>query len=326
VEISMTQLQHPIGSPFSAASTAADIVSGIDLSDKMAIVTGGHSGIGLETVRALASAGARVIVPARDPERATVALAGVSNVEIDRLDLADAASVADFGRLVVESGRSIDILINGAGIMAAPLSRDIDGHESQFATNHLGHFRLTAALWPALMRNGDARVIAVSSRGHQIAGIDFDDIDFLERPYDKWLAYGQSKTANALFALSLDQRGQAAGVRAFSLHPGQVLTGLARHLSEEEIAGFDARDEHGNLRVDPAKGMKTVQQAAATAVWAATSPQLQGLGGVYCEDCEIAAINTAEAGRKGVAPWAADPVLAERLWLVSEAMSGVSIA
>lgn len=322
----MTNPQHPIGSPFTAASTAAEVLAGIDLSGKTAIVTGGHSGIGLETVRALAAVGARVIVPARDPDRAAAALTGLSNVEIERLDLTDAASIAAFGALVGKSRRTLDIVINGAGIMAAPLSRDADGHESQFATNHLGHFRLTAALWPVLMRSGDARVIAVSSRGHQIAGIDFDDIDFLERPYDKWVAYGQSKTANALFALSLDKRGQAAGVRAFSLHPGQVLTGLARHLSEEEIAGFDARDEHGNLRVDPARGMKTVQQAAATAVWAATSPQLQGLGGVYCEDCEIAAINTAEAGRKGVARWAADTVLAERLWLVSEAMSDVSIA
>ncbi|SEQ37725.1 NADP-dependent 3-hydroxy acid dehydrogenase YdfG [Devosia sp. YR412] len=322
----MTQHQHPIGSPFSAASTAAEVVSGIDLSGKTAIVTGGHSGIGLETVRALASAGAQVIVPARDPDRAAAALADIVNVEIERLDLSDAASIIAFGQRIVDSTRPIDMLISGAGIMAALLSRDADGHESQFATNHLGHFRLTVALWPALVRSGDARVIAVSSRGHQIAGVDFDDIDFLTRPYDKWVAYGQSKTANALFALALDKRGRAAGIRALSLHPGQVLTGLARQLSEQEIAGFDARDENGNLRVDPARGMKTVQQAAATAVWAATSPQLNGLGSVYFEDCDIAAVNTAGSGRKGVAPWAADPALAERLWLVSEAMTGLSIS
>ncbi|SEP81790.1 NADP-dependent 3-hydroxy acid dehydrogenase YdfG [Devosia sp. YR412] len=321
----MTHLQHPIGSPFSAASTAAEVAKGIDLTGKTAIVTGGHSGIGLETVRALAGAGAQVIVPARDPQRSAEALSGIANVEIDQLDLSDAASIAGLGARVVASGRTIDALINGAGIMAAPLSRDADGHESQFATNHLGHFRLTAALWPALLRSGDARVISVSSRGHQIAGVDFDDIDFIIRPYDKWVAYGQSKTANALFALGLDAGGKAVGVRAFSLHPGQVLTGLARHLSEEEIAGFDARDEHGNVRVDPARGMKTVPQAAATSVWAATSAQLAGMGGVYLEDCDIAAINTAEAGRKGVAPWAADYALAERLWQVSEAMTGVSI-
>lgn len=321
----MTQVQQPIGSPFSAASTAAEVIRGIDLTGKTAIVTGGHSGIGLETVRALAGAGAQVIVPARDPQRAEAALSGIPQVEVDQLDLTDPASIAGFGSRIVASGQAIDILINGAGIMAAPLSRDADGHEGQFSTNHLGHFRVAAALWPALIRSGNARVISLSSRGHQIAGVDFEDIDFLTRPYDKWVAYGQSKTANALFAIGLDERGRAVGVRAFSLHPGQVLTGLARHLSEDEIAGFDARDEHGNLRVDPARGMKTVQQAAATAVWAATSAQLAGLGGVYLEDCDIATINTAEAGRKGVALWAADSVLAERLWQASEAMTGMSI-
>lgn len=321
----MTQLQQPIGSPFSAASTAADVVRNLDLSGRRAVVTGGHSGIGLETVRALAEAGASVLVPARDADRARTTLAGIANVGIDRLDLTDAASIDDFGQRVVAGGSAIDMLINSAGIMATPLARDADGHESQFATNHLGHFRLTAALWPALVRSGNARVVSVSSRGHQIAGMDFEDIDFTSRPYDKWVAYGQSKTANALFALALDQRGRASGVRAFSLHPGQVLTALARHLTEDEIAGFDAQDEHGMPRVDPDRGMKTVPQAAATSVWAATSPLLEGLGGVYLEDCEIASINTAEAGRKGVAPWAADPALAERLWRVSEEMTGVSL-
>ena len=320
----MTQ-QHPIGSPFSAASTAADVIRGIDLSGKNAIVTGGHSGLGIETVRALAEAGARVLVPARDPDQARVALAGIANVEVDPIDLTDPASIAAFGAHVVAGGRALDMLINSAGIMAAPLWRDAEGHESQFATNHLGHFRLTVALWPALTRSGDARVISVSSRGHQIAGVDFDDIDFLSRPYDKWVAYGQSKTANALFAMALDKRGRESGVRAFSLHPGQVLTGLARHLSEAEIASFDARDEQGRLRVDPARGMKTVPQAAATSVWSATSPLLADLGGLYLEDCDVAPIHTGEAGRKGVAPWAADPDLAERLWRVSEAMTGASI-
>ena len=321
----MTQRQHPVGSPFSAASTATEVVRGIDLSGQRAIVTGGHSGLGLETVRALSGAGALVLVPARDPDRARAALEGIANIEVDQLDLADAASITAFGQRLVASGAAIDMLINSAGIMATPLSRDAEGHESQFATNHLGHFRLTAALWPALVQSGNSRVVSVSSRGHQIAGVDFEDIDFHTRPYDKWAAYGQSKTANALFAIALDERGKASGVRAFSLHPGQVLTALARHLSEEEIAGFDARDEQGKLRVDPARGMKTVPQAAATSVWAATSPLLSGLGGVYLEDCEIAAINNAEAGRNGVAPWAADPALAERLWQVSEDMTGVSM-
>lgn len=321
----MTQLQQPIGSPFSAASTAADVIRGTDLTGRKVIVTGGHSGIGLETVRSLAGAGAEVLVPARDPERAKAALEGIARVQVDQMDLTDASSIADFGQRVTSSGMAVDTLINSAGIMATPQSRDAEGHESQFATNHLGHFRLTASLWPALVRSGNSRVVSVSSRGHQIAGVDFDDIDFWTRPYDKWVAYGQSKTANALFAMELDKLGKASGVRAFSLHPGQVLTALARHLSEEEIAGFDARDERGELRVDPSRGMKTVPQAAATSVWAATSLLLEGMGGVYLEDCEVASINDTEAGRKGVAYWAADPDLAERLWMVSEEMTGVSI-
>ncbi|KQV68092.1 oxidoreductase [Rhizobium sp. Root1220] len=321
----MLNPQRPVGSPFTAASTAADVVKGIDLAGKTAIVTGGHSGIGLETVRALASAGARVIVPARDTGRARLALAGLAHVDVDTLDLTDAASIAAFAARMVTSVSTVDMLINSAGIMAAPLARDADGHESQFATNHLGHFRLTLGLWPALRRSGGARVVSVSSRGHQIAGVDFDDVDFTTRPYDKWVAYGQSKTANALFAMGLDARGKDFGIRAFSLHPGQVLTGLARHLSEEEIAAFDAKDSGGVPRVDPSKGWKTVEQAAATSVWCATSPLLTGLGGVYCEDSDIAETSTAEAGRKGVAPWAADPALAQRLWTVSEAMTGLSI-
>ncbi|WP_338607934.1 oxidoreductase [Pelagibacterium nitratireducens] len=321
----MSNLQSPVGSPFTAASTAAEVVEGIDLAGKTAIVTGGHSGIGLETVRALAGAGARVIVPARDPARAALALAGIARTEVDALDLTQAASVAAFAARVVASGSAIDMLINSAGIMAAPLSRDADGHEGQFATNHLGHFRLTLGLWPALRRAGEARVVSVSSRGHQIAGIDFDDVDFTRRPYDKWVAYGQSKTANALFAMGLDARGKDACIRAFSLHPGQVLTGLARHLSAEEIAGFDTNDSEGQPRVDPDKGMKTVEQAAAMSLWCATSPLLAGLGGVYCEDSDIVEINTAEAGRKGVAPWAADASFAERLWTMSEAMTGLSL-
>ena len=321
----MSNLQYPVGSPFTAASTAAEVVAGMDLAGRTAIVTGGHSGIGLETVRALSGAGARVIVPARDPARAALALAGIAQIEVEALDLTEAASVAAFAARVVVSGDSIDMLINSAGIMAAPLSRDSDGHEGQFATNHLGHFRLTLGLWPALRRAGQARVVSVSSRGHQIAGMDFDDVDFTTRPYDKWVAYGQSKTANALFAMGLDARGQQAGIRAFSLHPGQVLTGLARHLSAAEIAGFDSNDSQGQPRVDPANGLKTVEQAAATSVWCATSPMLAGRGGVYCEDSDIAEINTAEAGRKGVAPWAADADFAERLWTMSEAMTGLSL-
>lgn len=320
----MTTLQQPIGSGFGPATTADEVMQGIDLRGRTAIVTGGYSGLGLVTTRALAAAGATVIVPARDMARAETALGGMPDVEIASMNLVDADSVRAFAEAFLSSRRALSLLIGSAGVMASPLFRDRDGHEGQFATNHLGHYRLACALWPALAAQG-GRVVAVSSRGHHIAGIDFDDIDFERRAYDKWVAYGQSKTANALFARALDRRGAAAGVRAFSLHPGQILTDLARHLSPEEIAGFDALDAQGKPRIDPAQGMKTLEQGAATALWCATSPRLDGLGGVYCEDCDIAPLNDGETGRKGVAAWAADDQAAERLWRVSAEWTGVDI-
>ncbi len=320
----MTTAQTPIGSPFNAASTADDVMQGVDLTGRVAVVTGGYSGIGLVTAKSLAAAGARVIVPARDQERAQAALAGVAGVEVDTMDLSEPASIAAFAARMGEQTSSLSVLINSAGVMASALFRDADGHEGQFATNHLGHYRLTCALWPLLKADG-ARVVSVSSRGHQIAGIDFDDIDFRRRPYDKWVAYGQSKTANALFALALDARGAADGVRAFSLHPGQILTRLARHLSAEEVAGFDAQDAEGRPIIDPSRGMKTVDQGAATSLWCATSAALEGRGGVYCEDCDIAPINTDQQGRKGVAAWACDPALSERLWTLSEDLTKLGL-
>lgn len=319
-------VQHPIGSGFNAATMAEDVVRGVDLSGHTAVVTGGYSGIGLETTRALTSAGARVIVPARDLAKASAALSGMERVELERLELTNPASIAAFAERMVTSGRRISMLINSAGVMATPLMRDARGHEGQFAINHLGHFRLTIALWPALVAASGARVVSVSSRGHQIAGMDFDDIDFNIRPYDKWIAYGQSKTANALFALDLDRRGKRDGVRAYSLHPGQILTDLARHLSAEEIASFDAFDSEGHPRIDPSRGMKTAQQGAATSVWCATSPLLADIGGVYCEDCDVAIIHTGDAGRRGVSPWAADTDLADRLWRISEQMIGRALS
>lgn len=322
----MATLQLPVQSPFNAASTAAEVMAGIDLRGQLAVVTGGYSGLGLLTVKSLAAAGAQVLVPARDTARAEAALTGIDGVRVMPMDLMQAESVAGFSRGLVSAGQPVSLLINCAGVMAAPLLRDADGHESQFATNHLGHYRLTCGLWPVLVKSGQARVLSVSSRGHQIAGVEFDDIDFLRRPYDKWLAYGQSKTANALFAIALDQRGRSHGVRAFSLHPGQILTDLARHLSTAELAAFDALDEQGRPRLDPHNGLKTVEQGAATGLWCATSAVLADLGGVYCEDCNVAPINDPETGRKGVAKWAADAGLAERLWAVSEQWTGLSVA
>ena len=314
-------LQRSIGSQFDAFATAAEVVAGVDLTGQTVIVTGGASGLGLETTRALSSAGATVVVPVRDPARARHATDGIGGIELVQLDLVHPASIEAFAARFLSSGRALPILINSAGIMATPLGRDASGNELQFATNHLGHFRLARALWPALQRAKAARVVSVSSRGHLIAGVDFEDPNFTRRDYDKWKAYGQSKTANALFAIALDARGRDSGIRAFSLHPGQILTELARHLSAEEIDGFGARDANGVPKVDPAKGMKTPQQGAATSVWCATSPQLDGLGGVYCEDCDVAPVYHGGDARKGVAPWAADPELAERLWILSDRLT-----
>lgn len=218
---------------------------------------------GIETTRALTGAGAHVIVPARNREKAERTLAGIDKVDIASMDLADPASVTAFADQIVAAGMPVSILVNSAGVMATPLARDQAGHESQFATNHLGHFRLVAGLWPALIMAGNARVISVSSRGHQIGPVDFADVDFKTRPYDKWQAYGQAKTANALFALALDRRGAALGVRAFSLHPGVILTDLARHLSEDEINSFDVYDENGNRRIAPSRDLKTPEQGGS---------------------------------------------------------------
>jgi NAD(P)-dependent dehydrogenase (short-subunit alcohol dehydrogenase family) len=318
--------QAPIDSGFGAATTASDVIRGCDLSGKVAIVTGGYSGIGLETVRTLAGAGARVVVPARDMDKARQAIDPISGVTLESLDLMNPASIDDFADRFLRSEHALHILVNSAGIMANPLTRDARGYESQFATNHLGHFQLTARLWPALLSAEAARVVAVTSRAHQRAGIDFDDPNFERRAYDRWIAYGQSKTANALFALSLDAMGAAQGVRAFSVHPGGILmTGLSRSMSAEEIRATGYVDDDGRPIIDPARSMKTVEQGAATSVWCATSRQLDGMGGVYCEDCDIAVAVSAEStGPGGVKPWAIDREFADRLWTLSERLTGVA--
>ncbi|MEV7289326.1 SDR family NAD(P)-dependent oxidoreductase [Streptomyces sp. NPDC093252] len=313
-----TTAQHRIGSGFGARTTADEVLEGIDLTGRLAVVTGGYSGLGLETTRSLARAGARVVVPARRPEAAREALAGLDGVEVDSLDLGDLESVRGFADRFLASGRTIDLMIGNAGIMACPETRVGPGWEAQFATNHLGHFALVNRLWPAIAPGG-ARVVSVSSAGHHNSPVRWDDIDFRDG-YDKWLAYGQAKTANVLFAVELDRLGQDAGVRAFALHPGGILTPLQRHLSTEEMVGRGWIDEHGEP-VDP-DAFKTPQQGAATQVWAATSPRLDGLGGVYLEDCDIAE-PAADGARSGVMPYATDPEQASRLWTLSAERTGV---
>lgn len=317
----MTETQQaPIGSGFGNRTTAADVLKGVHLKGRNVIVTGGYSGIGVEAVRALANAGASIVVPARRPDKAREELAGIPNVEVAELDLADLKSVARFAAGYVATGKPLHLLINNAAIMASPEMRVGPGWEAQFATNHLGHFALVAGLAPALKAANGARVVSLSSTGHKLSPIVFDDIHFKSRPYDKWKAYGQAKTANALFAIELDRRAQAHGVRAFAVHPGGIMTPLQRYLPREEMIAFGWMDETG--KVD--ERFKTTEQGAATSVWAGTSPQLQGKGGVYCEDCDIARITQpGESRTSGVNPHAIDSEAARRLWQLSVEATGV---
>lgn len=318
--------QEPIHTGFGASSTAQDVIKGIDLKGKVAIVTGGYSGIGLITARTLSAAGAHVIVPARDQAKASEALKPFPELVLENLDLMDAESIKVFAARFISSGQPLHILINNAGIMAPPLVRDSLGYESQFSTNHLGHFLLTAKLWPALLKANGARVVSVSSRGHIRSAVDFDDWNFEKRAYERWAAYGQSKTANALFAVKLDAVGKELGIRAFSLHPGGIVTDLVRHMSTEDLQKAGALDAEGKPVIDPANNMKTPEQGAATNVWCATSAQLDGMGGVYCENCDIAEAVAVDAkDMLGVRPWATDPQSAERLWALSEQLTGTSI-
>ncbi|MNB63281.1 Ribitol 2-dehydrogenase [compost metagenome] len=313
--------QHKLGSGFGYRSTADEVLSGIDLTGRLALVTGGYSGLGLETTRALVRAGAQVIVPARRPDLAEEALAGLNGVTIEELDLSDLASIHAFADRFLESGRSIDIAILNAAIMANPETRVGPGWESQFATNHLGHFALVNLLWPALSAGEGARVVALSSVGHHTSPIRWDDIHFTQpQSYHKFLAYGQSKTAISLFAVELDRRGKKHGVRAFSVHPGGIMTPLQRHMPKEEMIERGWLDETGEI-VNPL--FKTPEQGASTQVWAATSPQLNGMGGVYCEDCDIAEISVDENNRTGVKAYAIDPEQAVRLWALSAELTGV---
>jgi NAD(P)-dependent dehydrogenase (short-subunit alcohol dehydrogenase family) len=316
----MTTPQHKIGSGFDMRSTAAQVLSGIDLTGKLAVVTGGYSGLGIETTKALVGAGAHVVVPARRPEVAREALAELDGVEVDRLDLSDLASVAAFADRVLASGRDIHLAINNAAIMASGENHVGPGWEGQFATNHLGHFALINRLWPAIQR-GQGRVVALSSAGHRRSPIRWDDMNFATG-YDKWAAYGQAKTANSLFAVQLDALAKDSGVRAFAVHPGGILTPLQRHITREEMVAFGWVDEEGNLVND---NFKTPEQGAATTVWAATSPQLADLGGVYCEDCDIAGlVPDDDTSAQGVRSYAVDPEQAARLWTLSAELTGVN--
>ena len=325
-------LQKPIGSGFNATSTASEVINGVDLSGRIAIVTGGNAGIGLETTKALAAAGATVIVPARDVAKANKNLDGIKNVEIEAMDLSKPETIDAFAEKFLASGRPIHLLINNAGIMWVPLQRNGRGIESQLATNYLGQFQLVARLWPALKEAKGARVVNVSSLGHHMAPFDFNDPNFERRDYHTLLAYGQSKTASNLFALELDNRAKEFNVRAYSLHPGSIAgTELARDADIEIFKQMGFFDESGNMRPEILAGLKTIPQGAATSVWVATSPLLDNIGGVYCEDVDVAellsedptVLNNSNQHQRGVQQYSLDANNANRLWSLTEEMTGI---
>tara|TARA_R110000868_G_scaffold26220_16_gene101324 strand:- start:1575 stop:2552 length:978 start_codon:yes stop_codon:yes gene_type:complete len=319
--------QTPLQSGFHAKSTAAEVLDGIDLTGQTAIVTGGYSGIGLETVRALAGKGAKIIVPVRSPAKAEESLAGLKgDITTAPMDLADLASVRNFAAAMREALPRLDLLINNAGVMACPEARVGPGWESQFGICHMGHFALTRGLMPLIEQAPAARVVALSSTAHKLSDIIWDDINFERAPYDKWRAYGQAKTANALFANALSRRLKPTGGLAFAVHPGGIFTPLQRHLPKEEMIALGWLGEDGEMSEMAKAGFKTPEQGASTTVWAATSPSLAGKPGVYCENADIAAVTdpySPMARYQGVDPHACDDASAERLWGVSEAALGV---
>ena len=319
------KLQKASGSGFDAQSTTDNVIKGIDLTGKVAIVTGGNTGIGLETTKTLAYAGAVVIVPARDVEKAKHNLQDISNVEIEHMDLMNPASIDAFASKFLDSGRSLHLLINNAGIMWVPLRRDSRGIESQLATNYLSIFQLTARVLPALKKANGARVVNVSSQGHQFSPFNFDDPNFLHREYETLAAYGQSKTAVNLFSLELDNRVKQYNIRAYSLHPGSIHgTELAREASVELFQQMGFYDEEGNIKPEIAASLKTIPQGAATTVWCATSAQLNNIGGVYCEDTDVAELSNSQAMSKGVRPYSLDEASAKKLWALSEKLTGIT--
>ncbi len=316
--------QVPTQSGFHAKSTGAEVLADIDLTGKTAVVTGGYSGIGLETVRAMAAKGASVVVPVRSPEKAQDTLADVDgDVTTAPMDLADLGSVRGFAETMLDDLSKIDLLINNAGIMACPLARVGPGWESQFGINHMGHFALTKALMPLLTKAPNPRVVALSSTAHKITDILWDDMQYETADYDKWQAYGQAKTANALFANSLSRRLKEHGGLAFSVHPGGIFTPLQRHLPQEEMIALGWLEENGEPSELAKQGFKSPEQGCSTTLWAATSAKLEGVPGVYCEDCDIAAPTDPDSpmGRyMGVEAHACDDASAERLWEISETL------
>lgn len=320
--MSISKQQQPVETGFSSKPESSEVIAGLDLSEKVALVTGGYSGIGIETVRALTAAGANVFVPSRDVDRAVKALEGIIPAEqIGFMDLADLPSVTRFGEAFADRHVKIDLAILNAGVMACPLGRTQQGLEWQLGVNHVGHFALLQTLLPSLRRANSARLITLSSIAHRMSPVRFDDMNYQHRDYDKWQAYGQAKSAQSLMAVELDRREKDNGIRAFSVHPGGIFTPLQRHLGNEEMAEFGWTDADGNPSAVAEKLFKTTTQGCATSLWAATATSLDSMGGVYCEDCNISEVVPDDSNAfTGVRQWAIDSEIAERTWGETEAL------
>ena len=307
---------------FGHSTTTDEVLDGIDLIGKCAIVTGASGGLGEETARALASKGAQVTIAARNLEKANAAADGIRNstgndhVDVRELELVSAASVRAFAESWKADHDRLDLLINNAGVMACPLTRTEDGLELQFATNHLGHFLLTGLLIPSLKAAAPSRIVNLTSAGHWFSPVDFDDPQFERRGYDPWVAYGQSKTANILFSVELEKRWGSGGVHAYAVHPGGIQTDLGRHLTQADIERFTESARTGELR------FKSIPAGAATSVWAATAAELDGRGGTYLEDCHVAEPGSGGLAGGGYADYALDSDSAARLWSLSEELVG----
>lgn len=303
---------------FGAESTTDEVLAGVDLSGKRALVTGASTGLGKETARALAAAGASVVLGVRSEERGEPARQEIletvpgADVTLGIFDLGSLASIRAFGSTFAVAGGSLDLLINNAGVMATPFERTADGFELQFGTNHLGHFALTQHLLPMLVASAPSRIVNLSSGGHQAGSVDFDDPNYEHREYDKWAAYGQAKSANILFTVELQRRYGDQGVDAYAVHPGMVATELGRYMSRDDVKELMARVRSAPV-AEGAKpiGYKSVPQGAATTVWAATSADAPAGG--YAADCAPAV----------AAAWATDAELAQRLWSLSEQLVGL---
>lgn len=312
-------------SGFGRETTTDEVLAGHDLTGLTVLVTGGNSGLGQETGRAMAARGAQVVLMGRDAAKLDEAASAIrsqhADAEVETLtgDLGSLASLAACGAEARARLAKIDILINNAGVMACPFEHTADGFERQFGTNHLGHFALTAHLMPLIVKGSARRIVNLSSRAHHMAGVDLADLHFERRAYDPWVSYGQAKTANVLFSVELERRYGAQGIHAYAVHPGGINTNLGRHLTPEMSAALMARV----TKSDSGFQWKSIPQGAATSCWAATASELAGTGGVYCEDCHVAAIDD-HSSAGGVRSYALDPDAAARLWQISEELTGIS--